>query len=152
MNNKSGKDKILNRMKLEFLSRSENESFARVAVAAFAAPLDPTVEELTEIKTAVSEAVSNAIIHAYAEAEDGTVTVECMIDGDRRVIIIVSDSGIGIEDVELAREPLYTSKPGEERSGMGFTVMESFMDKLEVESVPDKGTRVTMIKNLDYVL
>lgn len=152
MNNKNGKDKILNRMKLEFLSRSENESFARVAVAAFAAPLDPTVEELTEIKTAVSEAVSNAIIHAYAEAEDGTVTVECMIDGDRRVIIIVSDSGIGIEDVELAREPLYTSKPGEERSGMGFTVMESFMDKIEVESALDKGTRVTMIKNLDYVL
>jgi len=152
MNNKDGKDRIVNRMKLEFLSRSENESFARVAVAAFAAPLDPTVEELTEIKTAVSEAVSNAIIHGYAEAEDGTVTVECMIDGDRRVIIIVSDIGIGIEDVDLAREPLYTSKPGEERSGMGFTVMESFMDKLEVESSPDKGTRVTMIKNLDYVL
>ncbi len=152
MNNKNGKDIILNRMKLEFLSRSENESFARVAVAAFAAPLDPTVEELTEIKTAVSEAVSNAIIHAYAEAEDGTVTVECMISGDRRVTIIVTDTGIGIEDVVRAREPLYTSKPGEERSGMGFTVMESFMDKLEVESAPDKGTRITMIKNLDYVL
>lgn len=152
MNNKNEKETILNRMKLEFMNRSENESFARVAVSAFAAPLDPTVEELTEIKTAVSEAVSNAIIHAYKEDEDGMVTVECMIDESRRVIIIVSDSGIGIEDVELAREPLYTSMPGEERSGMGFTVMESFMDKLEVQSTPGEGTRVTMIKNLDYVL
>lgn len=150
--NNNGKDKFLNRMKLEFLNRSENESFARVAVAAFASPLDPTVEELTEIKTAVSEAVSNAVIHAYPGGEDGMVTVECTIDGDRRVIIIVSDNGIGIEDVEKAREPLYTSKPGEERSGMGFTVMESFMDRLEVESKPGAGTKVTMIKNLDYVL
>ncbi len=151
MNSKNEKDKIFNRMKLEFLNRSENESFARVAVAAFASPLDPTVEELTEIKTAVSEAVSNAVIHAYPGSE-GMVTVECTIDGDRRVIIIVSDTGVGIEDVELAREPLYTSKPGEERSGMGFTVMESFMDRLEVESQPGAGTKVTMIKNLDYVL
>lgn len=152
MNNKIGKEIILNRMKLEFLNRSENESFARIAVAAFTAPLDPTVEELTEIKTAVSEAVSNAIIHAYDDHDDGMVTVECLIDEDRRVIITVSDSGVGIEDVELAKEPLYTSKPGEERSGMGFTVMESFMDKLEVESTPGQGTKVTMIKNLDYVL
>mgnify|MGYP000856259863 CR=1 FL=1 len=152
MNGKIGKNELLNRMKLEFLNRSENESFARVAVAAFAAPLDPTVEELTEIKTAVSEAVSNAIIHAYEEGEDGMVTVECLIDGDRRVIITVSDSGIGIDDIERAREPLYTSRPGEERSGMGFTVMESFMDRLEVESAPGEGTKVTMIKNLDYVL
>lgn len=152
MNSKSGIDRILNRMKLEFLNRSENESFARVAVAAFAAPLDPTVEELTEIKTAVSEAVSNAIIHAYEDDTEGIVTVECLIDDEGKVVIIVSDSGIGIEDVQMAREPLYTSKPGEERSGMGFTVMESFMDKLEVESEPGKGTRVTMIKNLDYVL
>lgn len=153
MNNNREKDTILNRMKLEFSNRSENESFARVAVAAFAAPLDPTVEELTEIKTAVSEAVSNAIIHAYQEGESGLVTVECMVDEGRRVIIIVSDNGIGIEDVTQAREPLYTSRPpGEERSGMGFTVMESFMDKLEVESTPGEGTRVTMIKNLDYVL
>jgi stage II sporulation protein AB (anti-sigma F factor) len=152
MNDKIEKENITNRMKLEFLNRSENESFARVAVAAFVSPLDPTVEELTEIKTAVSEAVSNAVIHAYEEDEDGTVTVECMIDDDRKVIVIVSDTGIGIEDVELAREPLYTSRPGEERSGMGFTVMESFMDRVEVESAPGEGTRVTMIKNLDYVL
>ncbi len=151
MSNAMEKDKILNQMKLEFLNRSENESFARVAVAAFVAPLDPTVEELTEIKTAVSEAVSNAVIHAYKEDEGGLVTVECTINEGRRVIITVSDNGIGIEDVELAREPLYTSKPGEERSGMGFTVMESFMDKLDVESAPGEGTKVTMIKNLDYV-
>lgn len=152
MNHDNEKNKILNQMKLEFLNRSENESFARVAVAAFAAPLDPTVEELTEIKTAVSEAVSNAIIHAYGEEEDGMITVECILNEDGRVTVIVSDQGIGIEDVELAREPLYTSKPGEERSGMGFTVMESFMDKLEVESEPGKGTKITLIKNLDYVL
>ena len=152
MNNNNGNDRVLNRMKLEFLNRSENESFARVAVAAFVAPLDPTVEELTEIKTAVSEAVSNAIIHAYKEDEDGLVTLECFVEEGGKVTIIVSDRGVGIEDVALAREPLYTSMPGEERSGMGFTVMESFMDKLEVESAPGEGTRVIMIKNLDYVL
>jgi stage II sporulation protein AB (anti-sigma F factor) len=149
MNNNSEKDNITNRVKLEFINRSENESFARVAVAAFIAPLDPTVEELTEIKTAVSEAVSNAIIHAYAEEEEGVVLLECMVDRERRVIIIVSDSGVGIEDVEQAKEPLYTSKPDEERSGMGFTVMESFMDRLDVESQLGTGTKVTMIKNLD---
>ena len=136
-------------MKLEFMNRSENESFARVAVAAFVAPLDPTVEELTEIKTAISEAVSNGIIHAYVGDEYGSIIVECMVDEERRVIMIVSDHGIGIEDIELAREPLYTSKPDEERSGMGFTVMESFMDRLEVESKPGEGTRIKMIKNLD---
>lgn len=152
MNDEIEKENITNRMKLEFQNRSENESFARVAVAAFVSPLDPTVEELTEIKTAVSEAVSNAVIHAYDEDEGGMVTVECMIDDDRKVIVIVSDTGIGIDDVELAREPLYTSRPGEERSGMGFTVMESFMDRVEVESAPGEGTKVTMIKNLDYVL
>lgn len=152
MNNRDRKETVMNRMKLEFLNRSENEGFARVAVAAFAAPLDPTVEELTEMKTAVSEAVSNAIIHAYGEDEDGWVTVECMIEDDGRVTIIVSDTGIGIEDVTLAREPLFTTKPDEERSGMGFTVMESFMDRVEVESAPGQGTKVTMIKNLDYVL
>ncbi len=149
MNNKMDNSSVVNRMKLEFLNRSENESFARVAVAAFTAPLDPTVEELTEIKTAVSEAVSNAIIHAYKDVEDGVVTVECAVDQERRLIIAVSDIGIGIEDVAKAREPLYTSLPAEERSGMGFTVMESFMDKLEVESSPGEGTKVTMIKKLD---
>lgn len=149
MNSINEKENSLNHMRLEFLNRSENESFARVAVAAFIAPLDPTVEELTEIKTAVSEAVSNAIIHAYAENQDGMVSVECIVDQERRVILTISDSGVGIEDIERAREPLYTSKPDEERSGMGFTVMESFMDKLEVESIPGAGTKVTMMKSLD---
>ncbi|MEL7657501.1 MAG: anti-sigma F factor, partial [Bacillota bacterium] len=139
MNNTNQKDNTSNYMKLEFLNRSENESFARVAVASFIAPLDPTVEELTEIKTAVSEAVSNAIIHAYAEKKDGMVTLECRVDQARRVWITVTDNGVGIEDVEQAKEPLYTSKPNEERSGMGFTVMESFMDTLKVRSAPEKG-------------
>lgn len=136
-------------MELKFSNLSDNESFARIAVAAFVAPLDPSVEELTEIKTAVSEAVSNSIIHAYESDQKGMVSVECLIDRDDRIIVIIADQGVGIEDVELAREPLYTSKPNEERSGMGFTVMESFMDKLEVESKPGIGTTVTMIKRLD---
>ena len=152
MNSIKEKDNLRNTMKLEFLNRSENEGFARVAVAAFVAPMDPTIEELTEIKTAVSEAVSNAIIHAYKDDEIGMVTVECSYNEDGRVTILVSDQGIGIEDIELAREPLFTSKPEDERSGMGFTVMESFMDKLEVESVSGEGTRIKMIKNLDYVI
>ena len=149
MSDKLNKGTVVNRMKLEFLNKSENESFARVAAAAFIAPLDPTVEELTEIKTAVSEAVSNAIIHAYGENQEGLVVMECTVDQERRVIISISDNGVGIEDVGKAREPLFTTMPGEERSGMGFTVMESFMDKLEVESAPGEGTRITMIKNLD---
>lgn len=143
-----GMDKLSNSMKLEFLSRSENESFARVAVSAFIAPLDPTVEEITEIKTAVSEAVSNAVIHAYGEGQ-GIVTLTCQVDQEHRVIIVISDEGVGIDNVERAREPLFTSKPDEERSGMGFTVMESFMDKIEVESTPERGTRVIMMKQLD---
>lgn len=148
VNNKSN-EKIQNKMKLEFTNLSENESFARVAVSAFIAPLDPTVEELTEIKTAISEAVSNSVIHAYRSRGEGIITIDCTVDENRRVIISVIDYGIGIENIELAREPLYTSNPDEERSGMGFTVMESFMDKLFVESEPGKGTKVTMIKNLD---
>jgi stage II sporulation protein AB (anti-sigma F factor) len=144
--------KVGNRMKLEILNRSENESFARAAVAAFITPLDPTMEELTEIRTAVSEAVSNSVIHAYPEGEDGMITLECTYDENGKVVIVVSDQGVGIENVVLAREPLYTTRSGEERSGMGFTVMESFMDKLDVESEPGKGTIVTMIKCLDCVL
>ena len=149
MDSRIPEGQITNRMKLEFTNLSENEGFARIAVSAFVAPLDPTVEELTEIKTAVSEAVSNSVIHAYEGTQGGIIAIECLVDLDRNVIIIVSDKGIGIENVEQAREPLYTSKPKEERSGMGFTVMESFMDKLEVLSTPGEGTTVTMIKKLD---
>lgn len=137
---------VTNKMKVIFQSRSSNESFARVAVAAFAAQLDPTVEEVADIKTAVSEAVTNAIIHGY-ENKDGMVEIECNIY-DKKIEIKISDSGKGIENVELARQPLYTSRPELERSGMGFTVMETFMDEIKVESSPNRGTVVIMIKEL----
>ena len=133
-----------NFMKLEFSAKSQNESFARVTVASFAAQLDPTLEDITEIKTAISEAVTNAIIHGY-EGKDGVVeiTAELMENG---IIMTVSDNGKGIENIEQARQPLYTSKPTEGRSGMGFTVMEMFMDKIDVESKVGSGTKVCMTK------
>lgn len=133
-----------NRVKIEFQSKSQNESFARVAVAAFVSQLDPTIEEITDVKTAVSEAVTNAIIHGY-DNKDGVVTIESMIEGNE-VTIIISDTGKGIEDIEQAMQPLYTSRPDLERSGMGFTVMETFMDSLEVYSEKDSGTKVIMKK------
>jgi len=133
-----------NEMKLEFVSKSSNEAFARITVAAFASQLDPTIEELADIKTAVSEAVTNYIIHGY-ENYEGIVKVECKLK-DNCVEIQISDSGKGIEDIELAKKPLYTTKANLERSGMGFTIMESFMDELKVESIPDMGTKVTMRK------
>ncbi|WDC83663.1 anti-sigma F factor [Caloramator sp. mosi_1] len=133
-----------NEMKLEFPSKSVNESFARVVVAAFASQLDPTLEELSDVKTAVSEAVTNAIIHGYEDTE-GIVTLRCKIE-DNKLVIEVEDNGKGIENVELARQPLYTSRPELERSGMGFTVMETFMDSVEVHSEPGKGTKVIMTK------
>ncbi|MBZ4663206.1 MAG: anti-sigma factor [Caloramator sp.] len=133
-----------NEMKLEFPSKSVNESFARVVVAAFASQLDPTLEELSDVKTAVSEAVTNAIIHGYEDTE-GMVTLRCKIE-DNKLTIEVEDNGKGIENVELARQPLYTSRPELERSGMGFTVMETFMDSVEVFSEPGKGTKVIMTK------
>ena len=134
----------VNVMKLEFLSKSENEAFARIVAAAFVSQLDPTLEEITDVKTAVSEAVTNAIIHGY-ENTLGVIKMECKLYDDS-VEITVSDDGVGIEDIELARQPLYTSKPELERSGMGFTVMESFMDKVNVFSEPGKGTTVIMYK------
>lgn len=137
---------LVNEMKLEFMSKSNNEAFGRVVAAAFASQLDPTVEELADIKTAVSEAVTNAIIHGY-ENTPGTVVMICRLY-DTGIEIIVSDQGKGIENIELARQPLYTSKPEMERSGMGFTVMESFMDSVEILSEPNKGTSITMFKNL----
>lgn len=135
-----------NEMKIDFDSRSENEAFARVVVAAFAAQLDPTLEEISDIKTAVSEAVTNAIIHGY-ENKEGKVHITCRLY-DTEVYIEVIDSGTGIEDIEQAREPLYTSKPELERSGMGFTVMESFMDEVFVESTPNNGTKIIMKKKI----
>lgn len=138
-----------NRMKIEFAAMAQNEAFARSAAAAFVACMDPTIEELTEIKTGVSEAVSNSIIHGYKEDPSGTVELECQIGEGGKVVIVVRDHGIGIEDVDKAREPMFTTGRTEERSGMGFTVMESFMDRLEVESRAGEGTTVTMTKQLD---
>lgn len=133
-----------NKMKLEILSKSENESFARVVVSAFAAQLDPTIEEITDIKTAVSEAVTNSIIHGYNK-DDEIIHIICEIKEQEFKVEII-DYGVGIEDINQAREPLFTSKPHLERSGMGFTVMESFMDKVDIESTPGKGTKISMIK------
>lgn len=136
-----------NYMNLEIPPRTSNEAFARAAVGAFAAQLDLTVEELADIKTAVSEAVTNSIIHGYCKSS-GTVKIHCeIICGKTDCFeITVSDDGRGIEDIEKAMEPLYTTSPEDERSGMGFTVMQSFMDTLEVKSEPDKGTVVKMSK------
>ena len=133
-----------NYITFEFLSRSANEGFARGAVACFAAQLDPTLEELGDIKTAVSEAVTNAIVHAYPDTL-GRIVVKAKILEGNVLEISVRDWGRGIPDVERARQPLYTTG-GEERSGMGFTIMESFTDKLRVRSSPGRGTTVTMVR------
>lgn len=142
------KKDIDNEMKLEFISKSSNEAFARLTVAAFAAQLNPTIEELADIKTAVSEAVTNAIIHGY-EKRVGVVKVSAWISKNK-IIIEVSDKGQGIEDINQAKEPLYTTKPNLERSGMGFTIIENFMDSMEVESVVGIGTKVTMEKSIKF--
>ena len=136
----------INNMHLEFDSKSSNEGFARVAVAAFIAQLDPTLEEIDDIKTAVSEAVTNSIIHGYGE-DPGTVAIDCSIR-DKSVEIVIKDTGVGIDDVVKAREPLFTTKSEEERSGMGFVFMDVFMDDLQVFSEPGKGTTVIMKKNI----
>ena len=140
------KESFKNEMKLEFISKSSNEAFARLAVAAFASQLDPTLEELADIKTAVSEAVTNCIIHGY-DKKQGIVKVVAKLTEDE-IFIEISDKGKGIEDIEEAKEPLYTTKPDLERSGMGFTIMESFMDRMEVESILGLGTKVTMSKKI----
>lgn len=133
-------------MRLSFKSQSENEVFARVCVSAFILPLDPKVNDMTDVKTAVSEAVTNAIIHGY-ESVDGDVELYCKYEGNT-IYIEVTDKGCGIKNIQLAKKPLYTSKPELERSGMGFTVMEAFMDSVEVISEAGKGTTVKMVKEL----
>lgn len=137
-----------NFMTLKFASRSENEAFARVTVAAFVSQLDPTMDELTDIKTVVSEAVTNSIIHGYDNRPDGIVTISAEIEQDT-VRITVEDEGAGIEDLELAKQPLFTSKPELERSGMGFTIMENFMDEVEVTSSLGSGTTIRMKKRIE---
>lgn len=136
-----------NSMNLEFTSLSANEAFARVTVASFITQLDPTMDELTEIKTVVSEAVTNAIIHGYNDQNHQKIYISCTLDDDV-VELVIQDDGVGIDNVEEAKQPLYTSKPELERSGMGFTIMENFMDKVEIISGPDQGTTVKLIKEL----
>ncbi|MBP3619973.1 MAG: anti-sigma F factor [Clostridia bacterium] len=138
--------KYSNFMEVTFKAISVNEGFARVCVASFCVQLNPSVDEITDIKTAVSEAVTNCVVHAYPTFVKGDVTLRCELENDV-VTILVSDKGVGIKDVEKAREPFYTSKPSAERSGMGFTVMESFMDSVQVES-NSFGTSVKMSKRI----
>lgn len=140
------KEQFENEMKLEFVSKATNEAFARITVAAFASQLDPTIEELADIKTAVSEAVTNCIIHAY-ENRQGVIKINGKLKNNQ-IIIEISDNGKGIENVDMAKEPLYTTKPNLERSGMGFTIMESFMDNMKVESIVGLGTKVTLVKSI----
>lgn len=137
---------VKNEMKIEFLSKSANEAFARIAVASFASQLDPTIEEIADIKTSVSEAVTNSIIHGY-DSKDGIVKIKARLYEDE-IEIEVSDNGAGIENIEEAREPLYTTKGNLERSGMGFTIMENFMDDLSVESIVGLGTKIIMTKKI----
>ncbi|MGM0921727.1 MAG: anti-sigma F factor [Bacillota bacterium] len=136
-----------NEMNLQFSALSQNESFARVTVAAFIAQLDPTLDELTEIKTVVSEAVTNAIIHGYDNDPSGIVYISVTLE-DSVVRLSIRDEGMGISDVEEARQPLYTTKPELERSGMGFTIMENFMDEVQIESSKSRGTAVKLTKHL----
>lgn len=135
-----------NHMHIRFDGLSQNESFARAVAAAFVSQLNPTIEELSDIRTAVSEAVTNAIIHGYEDSA-GEVSMECSIAGDA-VTVTVHDDGVGIRDIDLARQPFYTTKPELKRSGMGFTVMEAFMEEVTVESAPDAGTTVTMMRHI----
>ncbi len=141
------REKAKNEMQLRFPSLSENERFARIAVSGFVSALDPTIDELTEIKTAVSEAVTNCIVHAYRDRV-GEIRLTVKLFEDSRIYIKIQDRGCGIADIEKAREPLFTTAPDEERAGLGFAIMESFTDRLKVTSRPGKGTAVTMHRTL----
>ena len=137
---------LKNEMKLEFLSKSANEAFARIAIAAFFSQLDPTIEELADLKTSISEAVTNCIIHAYPNKEGKIKIIGKLYEDEIEIEIL--DNGVGIENIEEAKEPLFTTKSNLERSGMGFTIMESFMDQIEIESIVGMGTKVTMKKTI----
>mgnify|MGYP000118458892 CR=1 FL=1 len=144
---KETKKMVKNEMDLRFDARSENEAFARVAVAGFVSVLNPTLEEIEDVKTAVSEAVTNAVIHGYKE-QGGTIEISCVLEKDL-LKMEITDQGCGIENVEQAMEPMFTTGDAEERAGLGFAVMQSFMDKVKVSSTPGRGTRVTLTKRLD---
>ena len=137
-----------NFMEVKFKALSINEGFARVCVAGFCVQLNPSVDELGDIKTAVSEAVTNCVVHAYPKG-NGIITMRCELEEDNNIKITISDSGIGIKDIQKAREPFFTTKPSEERSGMGFAVMESFMDKVDVARNESGGISVTMYKQIE---
>lgn len=140
--------KQINKMELRFMAKSENESFARASVAGFCLQLNPTIDQITDIKTAVSEAVTNSIVHAYPGKEKGEIAIKVTLFDDNKVMIEVRDFGVGIDDLEKAKQPFFTTKPNEERSGMGFTVMESFMDSLEVSNQKDGGLKVVLTKTI----
>lgn len=139
--------KITNQMRLSFPSKSRNESFARGVISAFIMGLDPTLNELNDLKTAVSEAVTNCIVHGYRR-QPGTIYIYASVKDDNTVTVKIRDKGVGIEDVKQAMEPLFTTAPEEERAGLGFAVMQSFCDKVKVRSAPGKGTAVTLIKKI----
>lgn len=137
----------MNKLEMKFKAISQNESFARASVAGFCLPLNPSIDELTDIKTAVSEAVTNAIVHAYLGRQDGEILLTVTTD-NHEVEVVIEDNGVGIPDIERAKQPFYTTKSGDERSGMGFTVMESFMDSLVIENKSGGGVRVIMKKKI----
>ena len=147
LSNDWGLLEMRNEMHIQFSALSQNESFARVTVAAFITQLDPTMDELTEIKTVVSEAVTNSIIHGYENDPNGIVYISVILE-DSYIDLTIRDEGKGIFDVEEARQPLFTTKPELERSGMGFTIMENFMDEIEIQSRPDSGTEIRLRKHL----
>ena len=141
--------KKTNSMRLQFDSLPENESFARVAIAAFMVRLNPTLEAVTDVKTAVSEAVTNAVVHAYRGSDAGSIYIDATIDYEEQsIVVVITDEGVGIEDISQAMEPFFTTLPELERSGMGFAVMQSFMDELSVSSTPGKGAVIRMKKAL----
>ena len=141
--------KTLNKITVKFLSRSSNEALSRIIITGFIMPLSPTVEEIADVKTSVSEAVTNSIVHGYKNREDGIVEMKATYTEDRVLTVTIRDFGCGIEDIELAKTPLYTTDRENERSGMGFSIMESFCDKLKVTSSIGKGTKVTLVKRLE---
>lgn len=134
-----------NEITLSFIAKSENEALARMVMSSFISAIDPTIEELSEFKTVISEAVTNAIVHGYEEDGVGKIEIHAQRSG-REIVVSIVDYGRGIKDVTQAREPLYTTKPEQERSGMGFTIMESFSDDVDIYSIPDRGTTVTITK------
>lgn len=138
---------VINEMHLRFLSKSTNEGFARSVISAFVLELDPTISELADIKTAVSEAVTNSIVHGYRRGS-GMIYIDAKITDSRKAIIKIRDKGVGIADISQAMQPLFTTAPEEERAGLGFAVMQSFMDEVKVSSKPDKGTTVTLSKQI----